>query len=89
MRAVKPLILLEVTSSVTLLRRKSPTLPLSQLVGVVIETDKTSCTLTWKVTLAGFFAWTMADFGGKRKNRVPISTSTVAALAILLSIYLL
>lgn len=55
-RAVKPLILLDVTSNVTLLQRKSPTLPFAQLVGVVIETDKTSSTLTWKVTLAGFSA---------------------------------
>ena len=48
---MKPSIWLDVIARVTSLRKKLLILPLAQLVGVVIDTDNTSCTLTWKVVL--------------------------------------
>ena len=87
--AVKPSMLLEVIPIVTLFCKKSPTLPLAQVLGVVTDTDNTSWTLSWKVRSLELPAETGDQLAEVKKNRAPTSIHTGKALKIFLDMFLL
>ena len=85
----KPVALLEVTETVTLLRSKVSMLPEAQVVGVVIETDKNSLTLTRKVSLDGLVAVAKGRAGKKTAYANIMHSKQIHALGIFFSIILL